>query len=214
MDSKTQTKKGMKVSSKTRVKVAGLINDLHLLQSLPGSTTEVAKNYRLGTQFMKYLKELDVISTKNNTVLYVNPKNHSTEYILDYVMSRYLCDYGKEIKAGAEVADHFPDITKTIPMPKGADTPSDNPPLLATDIKKPNKLYLQDVNLNDRPTFSAKTALLEMKYKNEIRNLQSDLNRREAYIHTLKRELEKKEDIISSLTKKKSIFAKIKNLLS
>ena len=196
MDSKTQTKKGMKVSSKTRVKVAGLINDLHLLQSLPGSTTEVAKNYRLGTQFMKYLKELDVISTKNNTVLYVNPKNHSTEYILDYVMSRYLCDYGKEIKAGAEVADHFPDITKTIPMPKGADTLSN---LVTCEVELPAHM---------------KGIAQETIYKNQIRNMQSDLNRREAYIHTLKKELKKKEDIILSLTKKKSIFAKIKNLLS
>jgi uncharacterized protein YqfB (UPF0267 family) len=183
MDSKTQTKKGMKVSSKTRVKVAGLINDLHLLQSLPGSTTEVAKNYRLGTQFMKYLKELDVISTKNNTVLYVNPKNHSTEYILDYVMSRYLCDYGKEIKA---------------------DTPSDNPPLLAVDIKKASRLSLKDLNLNG--------AAQEIMYKNEIRNLQSDLNRQEACIYNLQNELQRKYDLINELTKKKSIFARIKNL--
>ena len=138
MDSKTQTKKGMKINSKTRVKVAGLINDLHLLQSLPGSTTEVAKNYRLGTQFMKYLKELDVLSTKNNTVLYVNPKNHSTEYILDYVMSRYLCDYGKEIKA---------------------DIPSD---LVTCDVELPVHM---------------KGIAQEVMYKNEIRNLQSDLNR-------------------------------------
>jgi hypothetical protein len=204
MDSKTQTNKGMKISSKTRVKVAGLINDLHLLQSLPGSTTEVAKNYRLGTQFMKYLKELDVISTKNNTVLYVNPKNHSTEYILDYVMSRYLCDYGKEIKAGEEVADHFPDVRKTIPMPKGADTPSDNPPLLAVDIKKASRLSLANLNL--------KGAAQEIMYKNEIRNLQSDLNRYEACIHTLQNELQRKYELINELTKKKSIFAKIKNL--
>jgi hypothetical protein len=175
MDSKTQTKKGMKISSKTRVKVAGLINDLHLLQSLPGCTTEIAKNYRLGSQFMKYLKELDVISTKDNTVLYVNPKNHSTEYILDYVMTRYQCEYGKEIKA---------------------DTPSN---LVTCDVELPAHL---------QPSYK------EVVYKNEIRNLQSDLNRREAYIHTLKKELKKKEDIILSLTKKKSIFAKIKNLLS
>jgi hypothetical protein len=175
MDSKTQTNKGMKISSKTRVKVAGLINDLHLLQSLPGSTTEVAKNYRLGTQFMKYLKELDVISTKNNTVLYVNPKNHSTEYILDYVMSRYLCDYGKEIKA---------------------DTPSD---LVTCEVELPAHM---------------KGIAQEAIYKNQIRNLQSDLNRQEAYIQTLKNELNKKYQIIGELTKKKSIFAKIKNLLS
>jgi hypothetical protein len=173
MDSKTQTKKGMKISSKTRVKVAGLINDLHLLQSLPGSTTEVAKNYRLGTQFMKYLKELDVISTKDNTVLYVNPKNHSTEYILDYVMSRYLCDYGKEIKA---------------------DTISD---LVTCEVELPAHL---------QPTYK------EVMYKNEIRNLQSDLNRHEAYIHTLQNELQRKYELINELTKKKSIFAKIKNL--
>jgi hypothetical protein len=194
MDSKTQTNKGMKISSKTRVKVAGLINDLHLLQSLPGSTTEVAKNYRLGTQFMKYLKELDVISTKNNTVLYVNPKNHSTEYILDYVMSRYLCDYGKEIKAGEEVADHFPDVRKTIPMPKGADTPSD---LVTCDVEVPAHI---------------KEIAQEAMYKNEIRNLQSDLNRYEACIHTLQNELQRKYELINELTKKKSIFAKIKNL--
>ena len=175
MDSKTQTKKGMKISSKTRVKVAGLINDLHLLQSLPGCTTELAKNYRLGSQFMKYLKELDVISTKNNTVLYVNPKNHSTEYILDYVMSRYLCDYGKEIKA---------------------DTPSD---LVTCDVELPTHM---------------KGIAQEAMYKNEIRNLQSDLNRYEACIHTLQNELQRKYELINELTKKKSIFAKIKNLLS
>jgi hypothetical protein len=175
MDSKTQTKKGMKISSKTRVKVAGLINDLHLLQSLPGCTTELAKNYRLGSQFMKYLKELDVISTKDNTVLYVNPKNHSTEYILDYVMTRYQCEYGKEIKA---------------------DTISD---LVTCDVELPAHM---------------KGIAQETIYKNQIRNLQSDLNRQEAYIQTLKNELNKKYQIIGELTKKKSIFAKIKNLLS
>jgi hypothetical protein len=175
MDSKTQTNKGMKISSKTRVKVAGLINDLHLLQSLPGCTTELAKNYRLGSQFMKYLKELDVISTKDNTVLYVNPKNHSTEYILDYVMTRYQCEYGKEIKA---------------------DTISD---LVTCDVELPAHM---------------KGIAQETIYKNQIRNLQSDLNRQEAYIQTLKNELNKKYQIIGELTKKKSIFAKIKNLLS
>jgi hypothetical protein len=173
MDSKTQTKKGMKVSSKTRVKVAGLINDLHLLQSLPGSTTEVAKNYRLGTQFMKYLKELDVISTKNNTVLYVNPKNHSTEYILDYVMSRYLCDYGKEIKA---------------------DTPSD---LVTCEVELPAHM---------------KGIAQDAIYKNEIRNLHSDLNRQAARIITLEFSIKTKDNIIAELQKKKSIFAQIKTL--
>jgi hypothetical protein len=196
MDSKTQTKKGMKIRNRTRIKVAGLINDLHLLQSLPGNTSQLAKNYRIGSNFMKYLKELDVISTKDNTVFYVNPKNHSTEYILDYVMSRHQYHRSKEIKAGEEVADHFPDVRKTIPMPKGADTPSD---LVTCDVELPAHM---------------KGIAQETIYKNQIRNMQSDLNRREAYIHTLKKELKKKEDIISSLTKKKSIFARIKNLLS
>jgi fructose-bisphosphate aldolase class 1 len=173
MDSKTQTNKGMKISSKTRVKVAGLINDLHLLQSLPGCTTELAKNYKLGSQFMKYLKELDVISTRDNTVLYVNPKNHSTEYILDYVMTRYQCEYGKEMKA-----DTLLDI-------------------VTCEVELPAQI---------------KEIAQEAMYKNQIRNLQSDLNRQEAYIQTLKNELNKKYQIIGELTKKKSIFAKIKNL--
>jgi hypothetical protein len=188
MDRYAKTKKGMNISQKTRVKVAGLINDLHLLQSLPGITNEVAKTYRLGHQFMKYLRELEIIHTKDRTVLYTNPKNHSTDYILDYVMSRYEAEYSKE------------------------DTPSDNPPLLAVDVQKAGRLSLKDVNLNGARHLNLKGAAQEIMYKNEIRNLQSDLNRREAYIHTLKRELEKKEDIISSLTKKKSIFARIKTL--
>lgn len=170
MDRYAKTKKGMNISQKTRVKVAGLINDLHLLQSLPGITNEVAKTYRLGHQFMKYLRELEIIHTKDRTVLYTNPKNHSTDYILDYVMSRYEAEYSKE------------------------DTPSD---LVTCEIELPAHM---------------KGIAQDAIYKNEIRNLQSDLNRREAYIHTLKRELEKKEGIISSLTKKKSIFAKIKTL--
>jgi len=168
MDSKTQTNKGMKINSKTRVKVAGLINDLHLLQSLPGSTTEVAKNYRLGTQFMKYLKELDVLSTKNNTVLYFNPKNHSTDYILDYVMSRYEYEYSKR------------------------NTPSD---LVTCQVELPAHM---------------KGIAQDAIYKNEIKNLQSELNRQEAEIRILRDVIEKKNAALP--TKKKSIFAKIKNL--
>ena len=194
MDSKTQTKKGMKISSKTRVKVAGLINDLHLLQSLPGISNDVAKNYKLGHQFMKYLRELDVIDTRDKTLVYTNPKNHSTEYILDYVMTRYQCEYGKEIKAGEEVADHFPDVRKTIPMPKAADTPSD---LVTCDVELPAHM---------------KGIAQETIYKNQIRNLQSDVNRHEAYIYTLQNELQRKYELINELTKKKSIFARIKNL--
>jgi hypothetical protein len=173
MDSKTQTKKGMKISSKTRVKVAGLINDLHLLQSLPGISNDVAKNYKLGHQFMKYLRELDVIDTRDKTLLYTNPKNHSTQYILDYVMTRYQCEYGKEIKA---------------------DIPSD---LVTCEVELPAHL---------QPSYK------EVMYKNEIRNLQSDLNRHEACIHTLQNELQRKYELINELTKKKSIFAKIKTL--
>ena len=44
MDRQAKTKKGMNIQQKTRVKVAGLINDLHLLQSLPGMTKDVSKN--------------------------------------------------------------------------------------------------------------------------------------------------------------------------
>lgn len=175
MDRYAKTKKGMNIQQKTRVKVAGLINDLHLLQSLPGMTKDVSRNYRLGNQYFKYLRELDVIDTKDGLMTYSNPKNHSTEYILDYVMSRYECEYGKEIKA---------------------ETPSD---LVTCEVELPSHM---------------KEVAQEAIYKNQIRNLQSDLNRQEAYIHTLKNELKKKEEIILSLTKKKSIFARIKNLLS
>jgi hypothetical protein len=173
MDSKTQTKKGMKISSKTRVKVAGLINDLHLLQSLPGISNDVAKNYKLGHQFMKYLRELDVIDTRDKTLVYTNPKNHSNEYILDYVMTRYQCEYGKEIKA---------------------DTPLD---IVTCKVELPAQI---------------KEIAQETIYKNQIRNLQSDLNRHEACIYTLQNELQRKYELINELTKKKSIFAKIKTL--
>jgi hypothetical protein len=88
-------------------------------------------------------------------------------------MTRYQCEYGKEIKA---------------------DTPSD---LVTCEVELPAPL---------QPTYK------EVMYKNEIRNLQSDLNRHEAYIHTLQNELQRKYELINELTKKKSIFAKIKNL--
>jgi hypothetical protein len=160
----------MNISQKTRVKVAGLINDLHLLQSLPGITNDVAKNYRLGKQFMKYLRELEIIDTKDRTVIYTNRKNHSTDYILDYVMSRYEAEYSKE------------------------DTPSD---LVTCEVELPAHM---------------KGIAQDAIYKNEIRNLQSELNRQEARISTLEFTLKTKDKMIAELQKKKSIFAKIKNL--
>ena len=170
MDRYAKTKKGMNIKQKTRVKVAGLINDLHLLQSLPGITNEVAKTYRLGHQFMKYLRELEIIDTKDRTVLYTNPKNHSTDYILDYVMSRYEAEYSK------------------------ADIPSD---LVTCEVELPAHM---------------KGIAQDAIYKNEIRNLQSELNRQEARISTLEFTLKTKDKMIAELQKKKSIFAKIKNL--
>jgi hypothetical protein len=170
MDRYAKTKKGMNISQKTRVKVAGLINDLHLLQSLPGDYSCVAKNYKLGNQFFKYLRELDIIRTKKGTVLYFNPKNHSTDYILDYVMSRYEAEYSKE------------------------DTPSD---LVTCEVELPAHM---------------KGIAQDAIYKNEIRNLQSELNRQEARISTLEFTLKTKDKMIAELQKKKSIFAKIKNL--
>lgn len=170
MDRYAKTKKGMNIQQKTRVKVAGLINDLHLLQSLPGITNDVAKNYRLGKQFMKYLRELEIIDTKDRTVVYTNRKNHSTDYILDYVMSRYEAEYSKE------------------------DTPSD---LVTCEVELPAHM---------------KGIAQDAIYKNEIRNLQSELNRQEARISTLEFTIKTKDKMIAELQKKKSIFAKIKNL--
>lgn len=170
MDRYAKTKKGMNIQQKTRVKVAGLINDLHLLQSLPGITNDVAKNYRLGKQFMKYLRELEIIDTKDRTVVYTNRKNHSTDYILDYVMSRYEAEYSKK------------------------DTPSD---LVTCEVELPAHM---------------KGIAQDAIYKNEIRNLQSELNRQEARISTLEFTIKTKDNIIAELQKKKSIFAKIKNL--
>lgn len=172
MDQNTRTKKGMNINSKTRVKVAGLINDLHLLQSLPGMSDDVAKNYRLGHQFMKYLRELEIIETdrKTRTVLYTNAKNHSSDHILDYVMSRYEADYSK------------------------LDTPSD---LVTLEVELPAHM---------------KGIAQETIYKNEIRNLQSDLNRQEARIATLEFTIKTKDKTIAELLKKKSIFARIKTL--
>lgn len=174
MDRYAKTKKGMNISQKTRVKVAGLINDLHLLQSLPGITNEVAKTYRLGHQFMKYLRELEIIDTKDRTVLYSNPKNHSTDYILDYVMSRYEAEYSKVLE------------NATADM----------------------------VNLEVELPAHMKGIAEEAIYKNEIRNLQSELNRQEARISTLEFTIKTKDKMIAELQKKKSIFAKIKTLFT
>ena len=161
----------MNIQQKTRVKVAGLINDLHLLQSLPGNTNDVAKNYKLGSQYFRYLRELNIIrSSKKKTVLYTNPKNHSTDYILDYVMSRYEAEYIKK------------------------DTPSD---VVTCEIELPAHM---------------KGIAQEAIYKNEIRNLHSDLNRQAARISTLEFSIKTKDNIIAELQKKKSIFAKIKTL--
>jgi len=52
----------------------------------------------------------------------------------------------------------------------------------------------------------------EAIYKNEIRNLHSDLNRQAARISTLEFSIKTKDNIIAELQKKKSIFAKIKTL--
>ena len=160
----------MNIKQQTRVKVAGLINDLHLLQSLPGDYSGVAKTYRLGNQYMKYLKELEIICTKKGTVLYSNPKNHSTDYILDYVMSRYECEYSKK------------------------NTPSD---LVTCQVDLPADM---------------KGIAQEAIYKNQIKNLQSELNRQEAQIKILRDIIEKKNDVLP--IKKKSIFAKIKTLFT
>jgi hypothetical protein len=170
MDRYAKTKKGMNIQQKTRVKVAGLINDLHLLQALPGITNDVAKTYRLGHQFMKYLRELEIIDTKDRTVIYTNPKNHSTDYILDYVMSRYEAEYSKK------------------------DTPSD---LVTCEVELPAHM---------------KGIAQDAIYKNEIRNLHSDLNRQAARISTLEFTIKTKDKMIAELQKKKSIFAKIKTL--
>lgn len=172
MDRYAKTKKGMNIKQKTRVKVAGLINDLHLLQSLPGATNDVAKSYNLGKQFLKYFKELDLIKIDklNKTVLYSNPKNHSAEYIIDYVMSRYEYEYSKK------------------------NTPSD---LVTCQVELPAHM---------------KGIAQDAIYKNEIKNLQSELNRQEAQIRILRDIIEKKNDALP--TKKKSIFAKIKTLFT
>ena len=172
MDRYAKTKKGMNIQQKTRVKVAGLINDLHLLQALPGITNDVAKTYRLGHQFMKYLRELEIIDTKDRTVVYTNRKNHSTDYILDYVMSRYEAEYSKQ------------------------DTPSD---LVTCEVELPAHM---------------KGIAQDAIYKNEIRNLQSELNRQEARISTLEFTIKTKDKMIAELQNKKSIFAKIKNLFT
>jgi hypothetical protein len=161
----------MNINQKTRAKVAGLINDLHLLQSLPGTSNDVSRNYRLGKQFMKYMRELEIIDTKDRTVLYTNPKNHSTDYILDYVMSRYEAEYSSK-----------------------KDTSSN---LVTYQVEIPSHM---------------KGIAQEAIYKNEIRNLQSDLNRQEARISTLEFTIKTKDKMIAELQKKKSIFAKIKNL--
>lgn len=172
MDRYAKTKKGMNIQQKTRVKVAGLINDLHLLQSLPGTSNDVSKNYRLGHQFMKYLRELNIIDTKDKTVLYTNPKNHSTDYILDYVMSRYEAEYSKVVENAT--AD-----------------------MVNLDVELPAHM---------------KGIAQEAIYKNEIRNLHSDLNRQAARISTLESSIKTKDKMIAELQKKKSIFAKIKTL--
>jgi hypothetical protein len=121
---------------------------------------------------MKYLRELEIIDTKDRTVLYSNPKNHSNDYILDYVMSRYEAEYSKE------------------------DTPSD---LVTCEVELPGHM---------------KGIAQEAIYKNEIRNLQSELNRQEARISTLEFTIKTKDKMIAELQNKKSIFAKIKTLFT
>lgn len=180
MDRYAKTKKGMNIKQKTRVKVAGLINDLHLLHSLPGECAIVAKNYKIGNQYFKYLKELDIIKYDKGGkgITYTNPKNHSTDYILDYVMSRYEAEYN----------------------------------LMARSIKKgtTSDLVTCEVELPADMKGMAQEAI----YKNEIRNLHSDLNRQAARISTLEFSIKTKDNIIAELQKKKSIFAKIKTLFT
>jgi hypothetical protein len=59
---------------------------------------------------------------------------------------------------------------------------------------------------------SMKAVAEEAIFKNQIKNLQSDLKRRDEYINTLQNDLQKKYDLVNELTKKKSIFTKIKTL--
>lgn len=68
------------------------------------------------------------------------------------------------------------------------------------------------VNLDVELPAHMKGIAQEAIYKNEIRNLQSDLNRSEARICTLEFAIKKKDEEIAQLIKKKSIFARIKNL--
>lgn len=183
MDRYAKTKKGMNIQQKTRVKVAGLINDLHLLQSLPGITNEVAKTYRLGHQFMKYLRELEIIDTKDRTVLYTNPKNHSTDYILDYVMSRYEAEYSKVVED----------------VPSGDNNTSRKlSPIKFVPRGLCGKCISKEVDI--------------IQLKDVIKKYHSDLNKQEARISTLEFSIKTKDNIIAELQKKKSIFAKIKNL--
>lgn len=189
MDRYAKTKKGMNISQKTRVKVAGLINDLHLLQSLPGNTNDVSKNYKLGSQYLRYLRELEIIDTKDRTVLYSNPKNHSTDYILDYVMSRYEAEYSK------------------------ADTPSDLVEDVSSDDNNTSR-KLSPIKFVSRglcgKCLSKEVDMINLK--EQIKNYQSELNRQEARISTLEFTIKTKDNIIAELQKKKSIFAKIKTL--
>jgi len=167
MDRNSKTKKGMKISSKTRVKVAGLINDLHLLQSLPGICNDVARNYKLGCQFLKYLKEIEYINSDKATVNYHNPKNHSADYVLDYVMSRYEAEYSEQ--------------------------------------KKECNLVTCD---DEQVMYKAEY------YKNQINLMQETIMMQTNLMRGLENEILEKNYIIDQLSKNKSIFARIKTLLS
>ena len=169
MDINTKPKKRMIIRNKTRVKVAGLISDLHLLQSLPGTCHAVAKNYKIGCQFMKYLKEIEYIISEDATVIYHNPKNHHADHVLEYVMTRYQAEYG---------ASESNLVTCEVELP--------------ASMKAVANKVIED---------------------NQIKLMQETLMMQSTLMRGLEKEISEKNQIIEELTKKKSIFARIKNLL-
>lgn len=74
--------------------------------------------------------------------------------------------------------------------------------------KKPVQNDLIDIEV-DIPPF-LKSSAEEAIYKNTITNLQCDIRRQNAYIMELREDIKRKD--IALLQKKKSIFAKIKNI--
>lgn len=78
-----------------------------------------------------------------------------------------------------------------------------------TNAKKPVQNDLIDIEV-DIPPFM-KSAAQEAIYKNTITNLQCDIRRQNAYIMELREDIKRKD--IALLQNKKSIFAKIKNII-